>query len=269
MELRPTTDGDVPALHAVFVAALGELFGRRGFDAPSPPLESWSNQQRHLISTGTSVVADDGGVVVGFGASFTRGDDWFLASLFVAPDVQARGLGSALLDAVWCDARRRRTCTDAIQPISNALYARRGLVPATPLLTLSGSPALDRPAVPADADVAAIDGAAYGFDRSVDHAYWSAIARPTTWGDAYSYAFPHGDIGPVAGLDDDAAARALAAELTAADGEVRVRIPGSSRKLVEVALEAGLRLAPVPGLVLLSEDVAPPTALACSGYMLF
>ena len=86
MELRPTTDGDVAALHAVFVAALGELFGRHGFAQPSPPLEAWSNQQRHLLRTGTSVVADDGRAVVGFGASFTRGEDWFLASLFVAPD---------------------------------------------------------------------------------------------------------------------------------------------------------------------------------------
>ena len=183
--------------------------------------------------------------------------------------MQARGLGTTLLDAVWGDARRRRTCTDAIQPVSNALYARRGLVPATPLLTLTGRPGLDRPAEPVDADLAAIDASAYGFDRAPDHAYWSAIARRTTWGDAYSYALPHGDIGPVAGLDADAAARALAAELSRAEGEVRLRIPGSSRKLVEVALEAGLRLSPVPGLVLLSEDAAPPTALACSSFMLF
>lgn len=270
MELRPTTDADVPALRAVFVETIGELFGRHGFDAPSPPAEAWSNQQRHLLRTGTSVVADDGGAVIGFAASFMRGADWFLASLFVDPRAQERGLGSVLLDAVWGDARRRRTVTDAIQPVSNALYARRGLVPATPLLTLSGRPALDRPAEPAaGADLAAIDAAAYGFDRSVDHAYWSTIARPTSWGDAYSYALPHGDIGPVAGLDERAAARALAAELTRAKGEVRVRVPGTARRLVEVALEAGLRLSPVPGLVLLSEGVAPPTALACSGYILF
>jgi len=40
--------------------------------------------------------------------------------------------------------------------------------------------------------------------------------------------------------------------------------------LVEVALAAGLRLDPVPGLLLLSETVHPPTALAIGGYyMLF
>lgn len=269
VELRPTTDGDIPALHTVFAEALGDLFGRHGLDAPAPPLEAWSNQQRHLLRTGTSVVAEEGGAVVGFGAAFTRGGDWFLSSLFVSPRVQARGVGSALLDAVWGDAARRRTVTDAIQPISNALYARRGLIPATPLLTFSGRPRLDRPAQRAPANIAAIDAAAYGFDRSPDHAYWSRIAQPTTWGDAYSYAFPRGDIGPVAGLDPAAAARALAAELTRTAGDVRVRVPGSSRALVEVALEAGLRLSPVPGLVLLSEHAAPPTALACSGFMLF
>jgi hypothetical protein len=91
----------------------------------------------------------------------------------------------------------------------------------------------------------------------------------TTWPGAYAYTFPGGAIGPVAGLDLAAAARALAAELARADGEVRVRIPSSSRSLVEVALTAGLRLDPVPGLLLLSERVEPPTALAIAGYMLF
>ena len=78
-----------------------------------------------------------------------------------------------------------------------------------------------------------------------------------------------GEIGPVAGATPAAAAAALAAELAAAEGDVRVRIPGSARALVEVALEAGLRLAPVPGLLLLSEGVQPPTALAPSSYALY
>jgi len=59
VDLRPTTDGDLPALHAVFVAALGELFGRYGIEAPAPPAEAWRNQQGHLVRTGTSVVAED------------------------------------------------------------------------------------------------------------------------------------------------------------------------------------------------------------------
>src|SRR5206468_12750999 len=107
--------------------------------------------------------------------------------------------GSALLEAVWGDHPRRRTITDAIQPVSNALYGRHGLMPLTPVITFSGVPHAASRLVPAPADLAAIDAAAYGFDRGVDHAYWSQHGRRSTWLSAYSYVFPGGAIGPVAG----------------------------------------------------------------------
>ena len=270
MELRPTTDADLPAMHATFLDALGGVFRAHAFEPPGRTLEVFSNLQRHVRDTGASYVAVDDGAVVAFGSALTRGRDWFLSSLFVSPAAQGRGVGPALLDAVWGSADRRRTITDAIQPISNALYGRRGLVPATPLLTFTGLPAIDaqsdeeRPA-----DLPAIDEAAYGFDRAPDHVFWSQYARRSTWGDAYAYVFPGGGIGPVAGLTGASAARALTAELARADGSVQVRIPGSARALVEVALSAGLRLTPVPGLLLLSRGIDAPTALAPSGYTLY
>lgn len=269
MDLRPTTEADLGELHAIFLAATGELFGRHRFDPPAPSAAAFTSIQSHLRRTGTSVVAVDGGGVRGFAAAFERGDDWFLASVFVHPEVQARGTGTELLEAVWGSGARRRTITDAIQPVSNALYARRGLVPATPILTFEGAPAIAGDAEEADADIRAIDAAAYGFDRLVDHDYWASIAARTTWGDAYSYVFPGGAIGPVGGLTPHAAARALAAELARAEAPVRVRVPGSARALVEVSLAAGLRLAPVPGLLLLSDGLEPPAALAPSGYALY
>jgi GNAT superfamily N-acetyltransferase len=269
VELRPTTDGDLPALRATFVDAIATVFDPRGFEVPSPSLEVFSILQRHVLATGVGCVAEEEGGVVGFASAWTRGDDWFLASLFVRGSAQGRGVGPQLLDAVWGEAARRRTVTDAIQPVSNVLYGRRGLVPATPLLTFTGASNLDAGAEEAPADLDQIDAAAYGFDRSVDHRYWELHARRTEWGDAYSYVFPGGDVGPVAGQTPGAAARALGAELARAAGSVRVRIPGSARELVEVALRAGLRLGPVPGLVLLSPGVEAPTALAPSGYMLF
>jgi GNAT superfamily N-acetyltransferase len=271
VELRPTTEGDLPAVHATFVDAVGSLFTPHGFDAPAPSEAVFSTMHRHLLATGSSVVAEDDGEILGFGTSWTRGDDWFLACLFVRERAQGAGLGPQLLDAVWGEARNRRTVTDSIQPVSNVLYGRRGLLPATPLLTFTGIPALDRQptAEEAPADVAAIDDAVYGFDRSVDHRYWERYARRSEWGDAYSYVFPGGDFGTVAGQTPAAAARALTAELARAHEPVRVRIPGSARALVEVALRARLRLGAVPGFVLLSEGLEPPTALAPSGYMLF
>ena len=209
--------------------------------------------------------------VVGYGSSWARGDDWFLASLFVDPAAHGQGVGTALLDAVWTPASRRRTMTDAIQPISNALYGRPG--------ARAGDAGADVPGPPADrgtagaghraADLRRIDELAYGFDREVDHRHWSRHAVRTEWPDAYSYVFPGGEIGPVAGATPAAAAAALAGELAAAAGTVRVRIPGSARLLVEVALAARLRLAPVPGLLLLSRGVEPPAALAPSSYALY
>lgn len=269
MDLRPTTDGDLAAIHETFVHAIRSVFVPHGFAPPSPPFEVFATLHRHVLASGVSFVAEEGGAVAGFGASWTRADDWFLASLFVRPEAQARGLGTALLDAVWGTARRRRTMTDAIQPVSNALYGRRGLIPATPVLTFTGVPRVDAVAEEADTDLAAVDGAAYGFDRAVDHRFWERHARRTTWRDAYSYAFPGGDIGPVAGRTPAAAAAALAAELGRAEGPVRVRVPGSARLLVEVALGAGLRLGDVPGLLLVSRDVEAPAALAPSGYLLY
>jgi GNAT superfamily N-acetyltransferase len=269
VELRPTTDGDLPDLHATFVDAISTVFAPRGLAVPSPSFEGFSTLQRHVLATGVGYVAEDEGEVVGFGSAWSRADDWFLASLFVRGRAQGQGVGPKLLEAIWGDARRRRTVTDSIQPVSNVLYGRRGLIPATPLLSFEGIPSLDAPAEEAPADVPAIDAVAYGFDRAIDHRYWELHARRSEWGDAYSYVFPSGDLGPVAGTTPAAAARALAAELARSAGGVRVRIPGSGRELVEVALRAGLRLGPVPGLVLLSRDAPPPTALAPSGYMLF
>ena len=125
-----------------------------------------------------------------------------------------------------------------------------------------------------DDALAALDAAAYGFDRRVDHAHWRRHARLTVWSDsgapaAYSYVWPHGRIGPIAGRDGDAAANALRAELERADAQAGVIVPGSARRIVEAALQAGLRFAAPPGLLLLSEHAAPPTALAVSSYSLF
>jgi hypothetical protein len=56
-------------------------------------------------------------------------------------------------------------------------------------------------------------------------------------------------------------------ELAGRVGEgVRVRIAGSARALVEVAVRAGLRLEPVPGL--LSDGLAPPDVPTVGGYTL-
>jgi GNAT superfamily N-acetyltransferase len=282
MEIRPTTDADVPALDEVFRAAIGDVFRRHAFEPPNPPPEAFAAQHRHLLRHDAErcFVAEDGGRVVAFAAALERGDTWFLSSLFVRPDHQGRGFGRALLERVWGDERRRRlTLTDSIQPISNGLYARHGLVPTTPLLALVGTPRVEdrdglEPAAPTADALAALDLTAYGFDRSVDHAYWSGVGRGTVWlrgGEpaSYSYVVDGAWVGPVGGVDGPAAADALRAELARTEGQARVLVPGTSRELVETALAADLRIGGPPGLLLLSAGVRAPTSLAISGYTLF
>ena len=279
MELRPTTADDLRPLHALFLESIGGVFHSHGFEPPAPPFEVFAAQQAHVLATGASVVGERDGRIAGFAAAWARGGDWFLASLFVERAAQGHGLGSTLLDAVWDErAERRRTITDAIQPVSNALYGRRGLIPVTPLLAFAGAPdgasELLQPLDRADAALPEIDAAAYGFDRAVDHEYWARSGLRTIWARegtpvAYSYAYPGGALGPVAGLAPVDAADALESALARTDGTATVRMPGSARGLVEVALRLGLRLSPTPGLLLCSTGVEPPAALAVGSFSLF
>ena len=270
MELRPTTDGDLPALHATFVDAIATVFAPRGFDVPAPSLEVFSILQRHVLATGVGYVAEDDGGVVGFarpGRAATTGSS---PACSCAAARRAAASGRQLLDAVWGDARRRRTVTDAIQPVSNVLYGRRGLVPATPLLTFTGVPQVD---ASEDEAPGRRRGDRRGRVRLRPDGRPSLLGAPRAAqrvGRRVLVRLPRRR--RRAGRRRDArrgGACARRGARPAATGPVRVRIPGSARELVEVALRAGLRLGPVPGLVLLSRGVEPPTALAPSGYMLF
>jgi GNAT superfamily N-acetyltransferase len=282
VDLRPTAAEDLPALYDVFRAAMEELFARQGLEAPGAPPEVFVAQQGHVLRHDRERchVAEQDGKVVGFVAALARGGDWFLSSLFVVPEHQGAGLGTELLERAWGDFPRRRTLTDAVQPVSNGLYGRRGLIPSTPALHLGGSPTIHardapalEPAEPGPEALLTLDLAAYGFDRAVDHAYWAGSARCTVWlreGEpaAYAYVFPGGRIGPLAGRTPEDASAALRAELLRIRGEVALVVPGSARGLVSAALQAGLRFVRVPGLLLLSDGVDAPGALALSGYTL-
>ena len=211
-----------------------------------------------------------------------RGDAWFLSALFVTPEHQAGGVGKELLARVWAgdaEVRRRITIVDAIQPISTGLYSRAGLLPVTALMNLAGEPhgrqshGLE-PAPLDDAALVEVDRAAYGFDRAPDHAFWGAEAAGTVWqaeGEpaAYSYRWPGGRLGPVAGRTPEACGQALEAELERAEGRfVSLVVPASARPALAAALDAGLRYSDPPGLIL-STDETGPASLVPHGYSLF
>ena len=278
MDFRPATAGDLAAEFEVFERAQRELYERRGAKWAGRDFSEWERLHLHLLhlDSGRSFVAEETGRVVGFTAAWVRRDVWFLSALFVLPERQGRGIGKRLLELAWGEAYRRRiTITEALQPVSTATYARRGLIPTTPILRFQGRPlrmAADHlePAPPDPDATRFLDRAAYGFDRTADHVLWQQAAESATlWlagGEpaAYSYVGATGLIGPLAGRDQTSAAKALRAELARADRTVSVAIPGSCALLVEVALAAGLRMQD-PGLLLLSPPADPPRSLAIHG----
>jgi GNAT superfamily N-acetyltransferase len=278
---RPASEPDIASQHEVFCRAEGSLRLRHGFSWVDPPLAWFAPMGRHLLASDPDRchVAEADGQVVGFSAAFVRDGVWFLAALFIDPDHQGGGIGRRLFELAAGDGPSRRiTITDAIQPISNAMYARYGLIPTTPMLLFEGEPSIDGPPVlepsgPRPGELTMLDRASYGFARLVDHEYWSRQRRCTVWrrdgvAVAYAYRALTGSIGPLAGMDQGSAADALRAELGRVS-RASVLIPGTARDLVEVAVAARLRLVVPPGNLLLSRDAPTPDNLAVANYFLY
>ena len=122
---------ELPACADVWRAGLdgyGPRVGRLPMIAAPGPLVTLlahlrgTDPERFLVAVRPE--ADGAERVVAFASAIRRDHVWFLGMLFVHPDEQARGLGRALLEAVLPagdDPATLATCTDAAQPISNAL----------------------------------------------------------------------------------------------------------------------------------------------------
>jgi GNAT superfamily N-acetyltransferase len=223
--------------------------------------------------------------VVAFASAIRREHVWFLAMLFVHPSEQARGLGRGLLDAVLPpagDPAALATCTDAAQPISNALYSRYGIVPRVPVLELVGRPDRTRLAPlpagicavpfellaggPADgpgprrlaAAVAALDRAILGYAHPQDHAFLAATARLGYLYEAgdgrivgYGYTSQVGRVGPLA-VEDETLLPGVVGHLLGAvqpAGAFSAWVPGAAGRAVSALLESGLRIEDFPALL--------------------
>jgi hypothetical protein len=230
--------------------------------------------------------------IVGYGSATVRGRTWFLGQLFVTPAEQGRGIGRSLLErtldglprpdeptraAAWSFA----TATDAAQPISNALYARLGIVPRVPILELTGSleRARELPPLPdgvrasAFSDlglgigagtagdlgraVASIDRQVLGFEHPQDHGFLERerrvgfLYRHAGGPLGYGYTSAVGRIGPVAALDPSLLAPIVGHLLTAVrpNGASTAWVAGSAGEVVSMLLRAGLRLEGFPALL--------------------
>jgi hypothetical protein len=224
--------------------------------------------------------------IVAFAAAVQREHLWFLSMCFVRPEVQAAGVGRALLAHVepvgtatdGRDGTIRATATDSAQPISNALYASVGMVPRVPLLNLIGLPmnpeafgALPSGITPVPFEVIARDGhdqlaatvdtldrELLGVAHPIDHGYLRREGRrgwlyvgPDGSPIAYGYATEAGRIGPVASRDAALLAPILGHLSTAviARGAFATWLPGTADGAVVATLRAGFRLEPFPILL--------------------
>ncbi len=292
VSLRAAREDDLAACGEVWRAGLDEYGARIGrppmMAAPGSlvPLLSHlraTDPERFLVAVRGE--PHGGERVVAFASALRRSDVWFLAMLFVHPGEQARGLGRRLLEAVLpapANEARLATCTDAAQPISNALYARYGIVPRVPILELVGRPDVTRlaplpagvRAVPFEvigagpgdgpgardlaATLAALDRATLGYAHPEDHGFLAASGRlgyAYVGGDGgavgYGYTSRAGRLGPVAAVDE-ALLPGMVGHLLGAVEPVEAFstwVPGAAGRAVTALLEAGLRLEDFPGLL--------------------
>jgi GNAT superfamily N-acetyltransferase len=174
--IRAATPDDVPAIRAILAA--------HGNDGPVVVADIVGPYVAHLLTRGRARVATIDGEVVGFGAGIDTGRAVHLADLFVHPDRLGRGIGRPLLAAVFERASARTTFASEDER-ALPLYVRAGMVPLWPSLYVQGRGA-DLPATgdtvvtedATEAELAELERAWTGLDRSVDHAYWASMPDP-------------------------------------------------------------------------------------------
>jgi GNAT superfamily N-acetyltransferase len=300
---RPARTDDIPACTQIWHAGLTDY--QRRLNQPELPSDLGPLERflGHLLATDPDrfwVAArdhDGDEELVAFGAASVRGDVWFLGMLFVHPSVQAAGVGRGLLHRTYPGGRIPRadlaptgegptilgTATDSAQPVSNALYARLGLVPRLPVFHFVGRPersdalpalprgirpepfgmmaerSAPRPGhqEPGEA-VAVIDRALLGFEHPADHRFLRADGRDgwLYWGPdgapvGYGYASPVGRVGPIAALDSALVAPILGHLLgaVAPRGASSIWMPGTAGEAFGGLLRAGLRIEGFPALL--------------------
>ena len=252
--VREAVLGDLPQI-AVVALATGQHEEWGGADAA---------YVTHLLAHGRVVVGVCDGAVAGFGATRPIGIGpravSMLCDLFVDPRLHGSGCGRAMLAELW-PGRGRRMTFSSLHGHALPLYTSFGLDAWWPLLYLRGR--VDavagpdgwraEPATPAE--VAALELAWTGVDRSDDHLAWArrpagaallarrggqVMAGATAGGAAGEYGLTHLALAPSADAADGVLA--VLAGLRPDDGQAVVCLPGP-HPAVRPLLAAGWRVA--------------------------
>lgn len=272
LEYRPARVQDLDRAEALVVGSINDLTERHGFGTMAtarPPkfqLFSLKDDPKGLW------VADDAGEIRGFAWSWVCDDLWFLAQLFVAPELQGRGIGNELIQRTLDHARdagakNRALITFTFNRVSQGLYIRHGLFPKMPIYFFGASRERLNGAVPDRplrcvvledkashlSRLAQIDAQALGVSREKHHRY--LIDDEATKGFmlyagsdcvGYAYVGSDGHIGPLAVLRSDALGPAFTTALKiAGDGgspQVSAFLPGTCDAALSIAIERGMRI---------------------------
>lgn len=276
---------------SIWRAAINDYVLRLGQDEIPRETNPVTRLFVHLRSTDpdrfvVATVPETGGErVVGFASAIVRERLWFLSMLFVLPEFQGAGLGRDLMAHVrpLDETMVRAVATDSAQPISNALYAGDGIVPRTPLLSLTGLPrrpgafgelpsgivplAFDEIAAgPPDGQghrllveaIDRLDRELLGVAHPLDHRFLRTESRrgwlyrgPDGTPVGYGYAGVAGRLGPVA-VRDAALLGPVLGHLTSAvvpRGAFALWVGGDADQAIVPALRAGFRLDRFPVLL--------------------
>ncbi len=268
---------------------------RSTVDRTLPPAAEAYGLYGHERVTGTLLVAERADEVVGFGASITRAERWFLADLFVSPDAHGAGIGRRLVDDLLIldrpGAVRATMASSDVRALS--LYAKLGMTPRWPCFVMRSGPAgvttgglTTEPGqvrtVDADQLLGAAAGAGYALDR-VDLEYWQrevetdlhtvhdntgtaiggAVVR---WSTPFSIADPSViSVGPLF-AESPAALPAVAAGVLdrvaerSAGRRVKLYVPGPS-PLFAPLLDAGFSIVDFDHFACSADDVIDPRSV--------
>jgi GNAT superfamily N-acetyltransferase len=267
VHIRQAAEQDLPALAGIFAASAEDLLSRYRPDNtdlwPVNPDASLPIY-RHLHSTGAVFIALDP-EPVGFSAAIVRDGVWFLSQLWVLPDRQGSGIGSALLDRalLWGEGASAFTVVSSPHPGAQTLYMRRSMYPFWMQVDLFGE-AGDAGELPdgfealSDEDqrwLDEIDREVRGVARPMDHAFWRRSAtgiRLQRDGQAGGYVYvwppggwaaqPRSKIGPGGVLDPRDMPRLIAAALQLSVGAVSAAVPSTNWSALNELVRAGFRL---------------------------
>jgi ribosomal protein S18 acetylase RimI-like enzyme len=280
---RPARADELQRAQALVVRSINDLTERHGLGAVATSRPA----QFQLFSLRDDPdglwVAEDAGEMVGFAFSWVCGDLWFLAELFVSPDLQGRGIGHELLKRTLDHGKKAGATNTALitftfNTVSQGLYIRHGLFPRLPIYNfnvarealagrLQGT-RLRCERIEATAAhlhlIGEIDARALGLPREKHHRYLINDNEMTGVmlydGDdcvGYAYVGANGHVGPLAVAEAHALDAAFRTALKlAADGgssHVSAFLPGTSERALSIAAEHGMRIT-LPMVLLSARD---------------